>query len=460
MDAATDQSLTGLIFLKDGQGRPVKPRRVRGWHDYLLLTGQARIRLPVGNYSFELDCGLEYAPRKGQFSMQPGARDRRVLSMRRIANLAEEGWFAGDIDFRHRERDALTLMKAAGLHIACLTLSASSRATDATVRSEEHRYWQTNVVTDEDTSLLAIGLADEPLDASSLSTFADWRMLKKGGKARIIAGAPDHEHFPIWLAHGLLDAVQVANASLTRDSAKPAQTGTRPRDEQLYPGPHGHGRWLHDIFFHALNCGLALPPVAGSGAGKSLNPPGYHRVYAQLEGECEWDKWWRSVEAGRTVVTNGPLLRPLAEGFGPGHTFQGIPGETLRIQVSLDLATRDKIAYIDFIQNGSVVRSVRLDDEATENTLPELEFSAGGWFLVRVVAEVEETYRFAMSAPFFVDFGQGLPVRRKSVEFFRQALDDLAARELDSSKDGGMRGASQVSREEWQAAMDFWNARW
>src|SRR5690606_42142849 len=76
--------------------------------------------------------------------------------------------------------------------------------------------------------------------------------------------------------HVLSRSVDVGRAA-TNDS------GGWPRDLALFPGPHGNGRWSQEIYYHLLNCGLRIPPTAGSGSGVGPNPVGYNRVYVYVE---------------------------------------------------------------------------------------------------------------------------------------------------------------------------------
>jgi hypothetical protein len=57
-----------------------------------------------------------------------------------------------------------------------------------------------------------------------------------------------------------------------------------------------------------LNCGLRIPPSAGSGSGVLPNPVGYNRVYVHLDEQLTYDGWWQGFKQGRSLVTNGPLL--------------------------------------------------------------------------------------------------------------------------------------------------------
>ena len=204
------------------------------------------------------------------------------------------------------------------------------------------------------------------------------------------------------------------------------ELGGRPRDAAQYPGLAGNGRWALDIYYHLLNCGVRLPPTAGSGSGwmprstaqsgstaalkaaasGNVNPLGYNRVYVFVDGQLTWDKWWEGLRAGRTVVTNGPLIRPSVEGQPPGYVFQADRGQTLELEIGLTLSTRDKISYLEIIKNGAVEHTIRLDQwKENGGKLPLVKFNDSGWFLIRAVADEPNTYRFAMTAPYYVEIG-------------------------------------------------------
>ncbi|MFM9068261.1 MAG: CehA/McbA family metallohydrolase, partial [Planctomycetota bacterium] len=173
------------------------------------------------------------------------------------------------------------------------------------------------------------------------------------------------------------------------------------------------------IYYHLLNCGLRLPPTAGSGSGEAPNPVGYNRVYVHCGDDFTWEKWWEGLRAGRVLVTNGPLLRPLVNEQLPGYIFQAYAGEKLELNVALNLSMREKIEYLEVVKNGRVVHEARLDDWIKkEGRLPLVEFEESGWMLVRAVTNNPQTMRYAMSAPYYVQFGDRPRISRKSAQFF------------------------------------------
>jgi hypothetical protein len=113
------------------------------------------------------------------------------------------------------------------------------------------------------------------------------------------------------------------------------------------------------------------------------------------------------------------MLRPVVNGeYYPGHVFEGEEGDEPQFEIALNLATRDKINYLEIIKNGEVERSVRLDEYARTGQLPPITFTESGWFLVRAVCDLENTFRFASTGPYYVEIGQKPRISKASAQFF------------------------------------------
>ena len=96
------------------------------------------------------------------------------------------------------------------------------------------------------------------------------------------------------------------------------------------------------LYHRLLSCGLRLTATAGTdvflsfahGPGTASNPPGWGRVYADLQGEpLSVPAYQEAIRAGRTVVTNGPWLQLTVDGSGPGSVLDRRPGDRLRVEV-------------------------------------------------------------------------------------------------------------------------------
>jgi hypothetical protein len=260
----------------------------------------------------------------------------------------------------------------------------------------------------------------------------------------------------------MVDSIGIANNHMCRSSMLDNEAWGKPRPERDYPSPIGNGLWSQDIYYHILNAGLRIPPTAGSASGVLPNPVGYNRVYAHVGEDFSYDRWWEAVRAGRVVVTNGPLIRPIVEGQYPGHTFRGEAGEVRELAIGLTLTTQDKMRYLEVVKNGEVVVTQRLDEWIKKNgQLPPLEFDESGWFLVRVIADVDETFRFASTGPFYVEIGdEPERISRRSVEFFRDWIDERAAaiKLDDADQQAEVMRHIDTARAFWQERLERANA--
>jgi hypothetical protein len=222
---------------------------------------------------------------------------------------------------------------------------------------------------------------------------------------------------PVWLASGQIDTLGIANNHMCRSTLHPTEAWGKPRDRERLPVPRGNGYWTQEIYYHALNCGLRVAPSAGSASGVLPNPVGYNRVYVHLDGPPSYEKWFEGLRAGRTFVTNGPLLRVTANGRLPGFVFTA--QDQVEIELSGILEGRDRVEDVEIIRDGTVVEKVPAAQLARGGSFGKLTFKSSGWFLVRAIAEHPKTFRFASTAPWYVEVGESKKrVSRASARFF------------------------------------------
>ena len=124
-------------------------------------------------------------------------------------------------------------------------------------------------------------------------------------------------------------------------------------------------------------------------------------------------------------MTNGPLLRPIVEGYPPGHIFRLQGEEVLELEIGLELASRESVEYLEIIRDGRVEYDVRLDKFMERGgRLPKLRFDQSGWFLLRVRTRNSDFYQRALTAPYFVEKDGVARISRTAVRFFLDWLDE------------------------------------
>jgi hypothetical protein len=442
VDRDTGKPLAVRMHLKNAQGKAIRPAKSVYWHDHFVFDGSITLELPPGVYTFEMEHGPEYKVRYGNFELERDSRDTKVVDLHRVVNMRKENWYAGDLHVSREPQELELLMRAEELDVAadvtwwnnkCLWEKKPLPA-EALVRFADSRVAQLIDGRDEraGTSLLLLRmtkpLATGSAGGESPSPFEIIRQVREQAGSHVAARSATLWDLPALIAAGQVDSLLIASESLERESLQEAAKWEKPRDGTLYPGISGAGRYPQGVYFHLLNCGLRIPPAAGSGSGLAANPAGYNRAYVYCE-EFTQEAWWQGLKQGRTVITNGPLLRPLVNGQPPGHVFQADKGKTVELSIALNLATREKIEYLEVIKDGRVIHETRLDEWAKAGgKLPTVTFERSGWLAIRAVTNATKTYRFALTAPYYVEIGYEKTISKQSAQFFLDWLTERARR--------------------------------
>jgi hypothetical protein len=392
-----------------------------GGHFY--IDGKATLPLHVGIYNFELEAGPEYLTQSGQFEIERHADDSKRIEMKRVTDLAKEGWYGGDLDVRRKKTDLPLILRAESLHF--------------------------------------VPLGELPPKDAKESKEVPPKFELDG---HFLARTPYAWDLPVWLASGKLDAIELINPHSLRNGVVDNEKDGRPRDKAFFPGPRGNGRWSETVYYHVLNCGLHIPPAAGSGSGFNDSPVGTNRVYVFCGNEFSQNAWWEGLKAGRVFVTNGPLLRPMVEGRPPGYTFPIDSDGSLTLEIGLNLATSVPVEYLQIIKNGTVEAEVRLAEfKNRKGRLPPIHFDDSGWFLVRAVTSNPKMLQFASSGPYYVEKADRSRVSRASVKFFLDWLESNAARirkqaDLDDANRASLLAEQESARKFFEKLLAAANA--
>ncbi len=471
VDKQTGQPIPCRMHLRSANGRPRVPKKAAAWDDHFVVPGRITLDLPIGNYSFEVERGLEYLVVRGHFSINNSlADDSQKLELQRFTDLSKEGWWSGDVDVRRPAQDIQLLMQAEDLHVVPLQTwwnghtqpllpKTAEKQLLVSFPEDRYAYLMAGEQTRPGGSLLYFNLP-APLNLGAANSeyppiSKDVSKARETTHAWIDATRPYWWDLPAWVANHDVDSIQVLNGNVCRGKVINQETGGKPRDLSSFGGPWGNAQWSQEIYFHLLNCGLRMPLTAGSGSGVAPNPVGYNRVYVYVPEEFSYDKWWEGLRAGRVVLTNGPILVPKVNGFEPGHVFQAAKGEELELEVGLTLSIRDpdqqQISYLEVVENDQVKLSIRFAEYAKSGKLPRLRFQRSGWFLLRVVTDFRPSYRFAMTGPYWVDFGDERPVSKRSAKFFLDWVYERA-RQIQIDNPAQRSEVLQYHRK----ARDFW----
>ncbi|GMU91225.1 MAG: hypothetical protein AMXMBFR4_02830 [Candidatus Hydrogenedentota bacterium] len=421
------------VHLKGPDGNSVRAPGRPFWHDHFVCDGRVSLELPTGKYAYEVERGPEYEAISGSVIVRANASKSLTLRLRRLVDMRARGWWSGELHVHRPLDDVPVLMKAEDLYVAPVLTwwnarniwRERARPEEALVSFDGHRFYHVMGGEDErQGGAFLILNRESPLDIAEAerewpSPMAFLDRVASEADTWVDIEKPFWWDVPVALALGHGDSIGLANNHMCRSTMYPSEAWGKPRDADRLPPPRGNGFWTQEIYYHILNSGIRIPPSAGSASGVLPNPVGYNRVYVHADGDLTYEKWWEGLRAGRCFVTNGPLLLVTANGKLPGHTFVSSDGSPIAIRLDAWLRSRDRVPAIEIIQNGEVSRTVAFEQKNRPRSIGAIRFEESGWFLVRAIASNDHTFRFASTAPFYVEIGANeRRISRASAQFF------------------------------------------
>jgi Tol biopolymer transport system component len=197
-----------------------------------------------------------------------------------------------------------------------------------------------------------------------------------------------------------------------------------------------------EVWYKLLNCGFRLPTAAGTdfmGNYASLRGPvGLNRVYVEVPaGPLKLQSWLESIKAGRTLATNGPLLR-----FELGLKT---PGGEVKLDKKQDVSFRAALAsivpvdHLQIVCNGKVAKELDLTaDHKRAYAEGKLPVESSGWCVLRASSDKAEypildLYPYATTSPVYVNVA-GVPLRsEQDAAYFLAWMDRLISAAQNSA---------------------------
>lgn len=159
-------------------------------------------------------------------------------------------------------------------------------------------------------------------------------------------------------------------------------------------------------YYRLLNCGFRLPVSSGT----DWWIYDHNRVFVQIKGGFTYDSWIAGLRAGRTFISNGPLLEFTVNGQGPGSEVK--VGQPLRVRAHA--ISRIPFERLELVHDGVVVAeqtALRQREAVLEREIP---VEQGGWIAVRISGNTKTHAQwrvFAHSSPVYIRM-EGAPFRR------------------------------------------------
>jgi hypothetical protein len=447
VDDETGEPTAARVYLFDSAGAAwpvgVAFRRDQRGDAWFHVDGSCEA-VVSGSVRLRVTRGIEYEACTEVLTMPPGGRIERTLRLRRWSNAAVEGWHSGDVhvhlhyggEYLLQPADAALAQRAEDVGFMSMMVAnqgsgwvhdaAQFTGRDHELSTPDHILcWGEEYRNDFYGHLCMYGIRelippvysgfaasahphDLPANADAARRCREaggtlsyaHPMMGAGDLDRVFAEKRSFEakELPVDAALGLVDAVDI----------------------MAYPSDH---RETARLWYRLLNCGLRLAATAGSDTfmnccdwGAFSNPPAGVRAFVRVDGAFTTASWCAGVRAGRTFVTNGPMLRltatPLpgvrggdAAVYTLGDEVHARSGDTIHVVASA--RSRARMDRVELLVDGEVVQSVVSPEGVTEASIEgELRVERSCWLALRATGPsdpaVVDDACFAHTSPIYV----------------------------------------------------------
>jgi hypothetical protein len=141
-------------------------------------------------------------------------------------------------------------------------------------------------------------------------------------------------------------------------------------------------------------------------------------------------RWLAGLKAGRTMVTNGPLVGMTVNGQPPGALI-AVSAAGVDVRYAGFLRSEVPVDHLEIILNGNVVRTIRLTGKRTSADFNgTLKVKGNGWLLLRAwndaaSPDILDLYPYATTNAFFLRDANAGTHCGKDADYFLAWLDRL-----------------------------------
>jgi Tol biopolymer transport system component len=421
-------------------------------YPYFHSSGTAAVTVPAGPVHVEVWRGPEYRVFRADASVPPGGLVTRRIMLERIDDQPARGWWSGDV---HVHMNYGGAYRNTPPHLAFQARAEDLHVVENLIVNKEQRipdmaYFRTDAdPVSTPTFLLR--------HAQEFHTSVWGHMGLLGLTSHYLlpeyAGYPNTAAASLVLTNATVADLAHAQGALVGyvhpfdTKPDPADT-TAPLYYELpvdvalgkvdYLEVMGYSDHLitSEIWYRLLNCGFRLPAAAGTDAFPNFaslrGPPGLVRVFVNSGARLNHAAWLAGLKAGRTFVTNAPLLEFSLAGHPIGDEIR-LPVGSHRLTGRVRLRSTVAIDHLEIVGNGKVVATIPLrGDRMTATDSVSIPVSASGWYVLRAYSDraempVLDLYPFASTSPIYVRV-EGQPVRSAAdAAFFVRWIDRIEA---------------------------------
>lgn len=404
------QALAARIYVSDAQRAPRVPagsiaRQARTGEFYFHAEGPFQLELPPGRVTLEAVKGFEYTPAQAQAIVVSGRTTTATLTLRRLADMPASGWYSGDVHMHPNHvpggtyitmDDCLLLAKGEDLHVGNL-LAGSVGVLAHVFDTEFFDSGKPDAVSTPDHLLV--------VQQEVRNTSAMYGHIAALGITSFVnpffTGQPRSAHWedypPLYMPAmavkaqgGVVTYLHPANKPgipvgdhLAREFPVDLALGAAGALDILSNMDEEGGCWM---YYRVLNCGLKCTASAGTDSQMDQMRhalPGGQKVYVKTAAPLSYANWLEGYKAGRTFVSNGPLVWLEVDGKEPGAKIQmTAPGS---VRVTARARSLVPMSSLEIVVNGEVAATAQPADKgAAAEINRELKITRSSWIAARV----------------------------------------------------------------------------
>jgi Tol biopolymer transport system component len=455
----------GRFFAPDDAWRHADEAFVRGEsrfeYGYFHARGQATLSLAPGKYRVEVSRGPEFQVHRAEVTVARGATLPHRATLRRLRDMPAAGWRSADL---HVHMNYCGNYRNDPKHLAFQAEAEGLNLIEDLIVNKEQRF----------PDIASFSPRPDPASSADVLIVHGQEFHTSYWGHTALLGLDDHLILPGYASYTNTPAASPYphNAAVfDLAHAQHALTGyvhpfdTRPdpykMDEPLayeMPADAALGKMDYfevmgfsdhlitsEIWYRLLNCGFRIPAGAGTDAMANYaslrGPVGLVRVFVQTGTRFDHPTFLAGLKAGRTFVTNAPLLdlgvRADRNGAfrDPGAEFRLAAGRRT-LEARVDVRSPVPLDHVEIVANGAVAATVPLspDRMSARGTVP-VPFEASGWLVLRAWADkpawpILDLYPFGSTSPVYVRIGNEEPRSPEDAAYFVQWMD----RVIDSAK--------------------------
>jgi hypothetical protein len=434
--------------------------RILGNVEHFYTTGSDDLTVPAGSYVVRVVRGIEYLESRVEVEVAAGAEAIARIELTRWTDPPARGWWGGESHIHanygygqwYNTPATMRLqIEGEGLNLANLVVANSDtdgifdreffRGEPDPVSSPRHvLYWnqEFRATLWGHMTLYNLKRLVEPIMTGFRDTTNPWDVPTN-------ADIADHAHLQGGHVTYTHPASNARDPFVTAYAARalPVDVALGKIDSLDVNGSY---EATVPLWYRLLNCGFKLPASAGTDV--FLNRvrsrlPGGDRAYVHLTGPFSYAAWVAGLKAGRSFVTNGPMLNLTANGKVLGDTVVLPAAGDIRLQVSAEGAM--PLTRLEVVHNGSVVAAEPLDSSARSASLDRVvRIDRSGWLGARVYGSGSSQ---AHTSPIYVEVAGRRVVSEADARYFLEWIDRLEARFASRDRAPTEEHRAQVKRQ-------------